>query len=86
MNEAISFDKQDLRIWLNRLGGGKLLTVVRGFKGGEEEMKELGKELKSRCGSGGAVKNGEILIQGDHRKQVLIILKEKGYDVKLSGG
>lgn len=78
--------RQDLRIWLNRLGGGKLMTVIRGFKGSENEMKDLEKLLKSRCGTGGTVKADEILIQGNHRQQVLKILQEIGHQAKLSGG
>lgn len=77
---------QDLRIWLTRLGGGKLLTVVRGFKGSESDLKEMGKLLKTTCSTGGTVKNGEILIQGNHREKVLDILKKNGHHAKLSGG
>lgn len=77
---------QQLRVWRQRLGGGRLVTVVRGFVGKESDMKALGKMLKLSCSSGGTVKNGEILVQGDHREKIVNILKTKGYNAKPSGG
>ncbi len=77
---------QELRIHLLRLKGNKKLTVVKGYKGPAEGMEELGRRLKSACGVGGTVKDGEMMIQGDQREKVMAILKEEGYCVKLSGG
>jgi translation initiation factor 1 len=66
--------------------GGKTVTVAGGFQLDDDRLKQLAAELKRRCGTGGSVKDGEVLIQGDHRETVLAELKKKGFAAKLAGG
>jgi Translation initiation factor 1 (eIF-1/SUI1) and related proteins len=75
-----------LRIPLIRKGGGKIVTVVRGYKGNKEGLKSLGKYLLSSCRTGGTFKQNEISLQGDFREKVKILLMKKGYKSKFSGG
>ena len=72
--------QQRLRLAMERAGrGGKTVTIIRGFVGSEDDMNTLCKLLKQRCGVGGTAKDGEIIIQGDHRPRLLEILKSEGY-------
>ena len=76
-------NRQKLRVSIEKKGrGGKTVTVVSGFTGREDDLKELAKLLKNKCGVGGSVKDGEIIIQGEVKEKVLNILRENKYRAK----
>lgn len=85
--ETIASEEQDLRVWLDKKHrGGKTASVIKNFIGTESDLKDLAKLLKSKCGVGGSAKDGEIIIQGDHRDKIMKILIDKGYKAKKAGG
>jgi len=85
--ESLAPEEQDLRVWLDKKHrGGKTASVVKNFIGNESDLKDLAKILKSKCGVGGSAKDGEIIIQGDHRDKIVKILSDMGYAVKKAGG
>ncbi len=80
--EAVTLprEQQRLRVMTDRKNrGGKVVTLVTGFVGSEDDLKELGRLLKGKCGVGGSAKDGEILVQGDFKQKVLELLRKEGY-------
>ena len=85
-NEEIGRSQLNIRVFLDRLGGNKMVSRVSGFPENYPEIDEIGRTLKQKCGVGGSVKNGEILIQGDHRDKIVAILLKDGIKAKKAGG
>ena len=81
--ETLPPSKQKLTVYLDRRNrGGKQVTLVKGFVGSDDALAGLSRQLKNKCGTGGSVKDGEILIQGDCREKVTSILISMGYVAK----
>lgn len=81
--ETLLPEKQKLIVSIDRRNrGGKQVTLVTGFIGSEEDLADLGRTLKMKCGVGGSAKNGEITIQGDHREKITELLVKMGYKAK----
>jgi len=87
VEETVANNQQRLEAHLDKKNrGGKVATIIKGFQGNEEDLKKLGKMLKTKCGVGGSAKDNEIIIQGNFRDKIMEILKSEGYNIKRVGG
>ncbi len=79
-DETLEPAKQKLRVAIERKGrGGKVVTIVKGFVGSNDDLKNLEKMLKSKCGVGGSSKDGLVILQGDLKDKVILLLRDLGY-------
>jgi translation initiation factor 1 len=79
--------EQKLKVWLEKNHrGGKVACVIKDFVGSSDDLHELATRLKQKCGTGGTAKEGEIVIQGDHRDKIISFLQHWGYQAKKAGG
>jgi translation initiation factor 1 len=86
-NNTLPVNQQMLYVWLESKGrNGKTVTLIKGFKGKGADLEELSGHLKKFCGTGGSVKDGEIIVQGDFREKILGYLAAKGFKTKKAGG
>lgn len=85
--ETLAPSQQNLKVWIDKKQrGGKVVSLIQGFVGSNDDLKSLASDLKGLCGVGGSAKDGEILIQGDHRDKIVAFLQKKGYGAKKAGG
>ncbi|MFL2574447.1 MAG: translation initiation factor [Flavobacteriales bacterium] len=87
-HEVITLEPSDqlLEVWIDKHRAGKTAIIIKGYVGNLSDIKTLSKKLKTKCGVGGSVKNGEIIIQGNVRDKIMDILKQDGYRYKRVGG
>ncbi len=86
-DEAMDASDITLEVHISKKGrAGKIATLIIGHPGNDDELKELAKELRSYCGVGGSVKDGEILLQGEVRDKTMKFLSDKGFRTKRVGG
>ena len=87
-HEDITLEPSDqlLEVWIDKHRAGKTAIIIKGYVGNLSDIKDLSKKLKTKCGVGGSVKNGEIIIQGNVRDKIMDILKQDGYRYKRVGG
>ena len=79
-DETLPKEKQKLRVKLDsKQRAGKTVTLVEGFIGTDDDLEALGKQLKTKCGAGGSVKDGFIIVQGDYKEKIITWLKDWGY-------
>lgn len=87
VQETLEPNQQLLEAHLDKKNrAGKVATIIKGFQGADQDLKNLAKELKTLCGVGGSVKDAEIIIQGNFRDKIMDYLKKKEYRVKRVGG
>ena len=84
--EIIQPNAQNLEVWIDKHRAGKIAVIIKKFVGPNSEIKDLAKKLKKECGVGGSVKNNEIIIQGNVREKIMVILEREGYNFKRVGG
>lgn len=85
--ETLLNNQQKLEAHLDKKNrGGKVATIIKGYEGTDDDLKALGKQLKTLCGVGGSAKDGEIIIQGNFRDKIMDFLAKEGYKVKRVGG
>ena len=84
--ETLPNKEQHLKVCIDKHRAGKIAVIIKDFIGTTDDLKDLGKRLKSKCGVGGSAKNGEIIIQGNVRDKVLELLKKEGFNYKRVGG
>ena len=81
--ETLSISQQKFKVRLDtKQRAGKVVTLVEGFVGTQSDLENLGKQLKTKCGTGGSAKDGQIIIQGQYKIKVIEILQKMGYSVK----
>ena len=85
-NKTVVEHAQDLRVHLDRRGGGKIMTIIKGYKGPSKQLLKLCSALKKKFSIGGTVKDGTILLQGNIRDKLISYLVDEGYGAKPSGG